>query len=225
MGEIFNINLANSIPLGNFLLYTVCSIIAGFAAAAVYMFRNKYSKSMPLTLVLLPVTVQVIIMVVNGNIGIGIAVLGAFSLIRFRSIAGNARDIGILFFAMALGLVIGMGYILYAFIFIVIFSAINILLVCVRFGKGNGNNFLIKIIIPESLNYNNLFDDILAKYATSFELVKVKTIEASGMYELSFDVRFTSASVPKELIDELHGRNGNLNIQVSRDLLQNKGDL
>jgi hypothetical protein len=106
-----------------------------------------------------------------------------------------------------------------------LFSAINILLVCIRFGKGNGNNFLIKIIIPESLNYNSLFDDILAKYATSFELVKVKTIEASGMYELSFDVRFTSASVPKELIDELHGRNGNLNIQVSRDLLQNKGDL
>jgi hypothetical protein len=164
-------------------------------------------------------------MVVNGNIGIGIAVLGAFSLIRFRSIAGNARDIGILFFAMALGLVIGMGYILYAFIFIVLFSAINILLVCIRFGKGNGNNFLIKIIISESVNYNGLFDDIFTKYATSFELIKVKTIESSGMYELSYDVRFASASVPKELIDELHSKNGNLNIQVSRDLLQNKGDL
>jgi hypothetical protein len=180
---------------------------------------------MPLTLVLLPLTVQVIIMVVNGNIGIGIAVLGAFSLIRFRSIAGNARDIGSLFFAMAMGLVIGMGHLLYAFIFIILFSATSIILVYINFGKGENKSFSLKINIPNNLNYNGLFDDILAKYTSSFELVKVKTIETSGLYELTYDIRLISASVPKELTDELHGRNGNLNIQISRDILQNKGDL
>ena len=201
----------------SFLLCSLCSIIFGFAVAAVYMFRNKYSKTMASTLALLPMVVQVIIMVVNGNIGAGIAVAGTFSLVRFRSVPGNARDIGCLFFAMALGLITGMGYLFYAFIFLFLFSAVSIFLVCVRFGQGDTNVRVIKIAIPENLDHDGLFDDIFVKYTASFDLDTVKTTNMGSLYELTYLVRMKSVSMPKEFIDELRCRNGNLNILISRE--------
>ena len=218
MFDIIFDRVTNEIPaINSFLLCTVCSLIYGFAVAAVYMFRNKYSKSMAVTLVLLPVTVQVIITVVNGSIGAGIAVMGAFSLVRFRSIPGNARDICSLFIAMALGLVTGMGYLFYALIFLLLSGAVSVLLVCIRFGEGRAHTIVIRITIPESVNYDGMFDDIFAKYAVDFELDKVKIANMGNLYELTYHVRLKSASMPKELIDELRLRNGNLNVIISRD--------
>jgi hypothetical protein len=216
--DFFNVNVTSEMPpLNSFLLCTVCSLIYGFAAAMLYMFRNKYSKSMALTLVLLPVTVQVIIMAVNGNIGTGIAVAGAFSLVRFRSVPGNARDICSLFFAMALGLVTGMGFLFYAFIFLLMFAAVSLLLIFVRFGHGETNIRVMRIIIPENMDYDGLFDDVFEKYTASFDLEKVKTTNMGSLYELTYLVRLKSSSVPKEMIDELRCRNGNLNILISRE--------
>jgi len=216
--DIFYGGAANEIPaINSFLLCTVCSLIFGFAVAAIYMFRNKYSKSMAVTLVLLPLAVQVIITVVNGNIGAGIAVMGAFSLVRFRSIPGNARDICSLFIAMAVGLVTGMGYLLYAFIFLLLSGAVSIFLVCIRFGEGRTHTLVIRITINENENYNGMFDDIFAKYAEGFELDKVKIAGMGNQYELIYHVRLKSASMPKELIDELRSRNGNLNVMISRE--------
>jgi len=214
--------LSNSITsvmpaLNSFLLCTVCSVIFGFASAMLYMFRNKYSRSMAVTLVLLPVTVQVIIMIVNGNIGAGIAVAGAFSLVRFRSAPGSARDICSLFFAMALGLVTGMGYLFYALVFLLLFAAVSLLLIFVRFGQGETNTRVMRITIPENTDYDGLFDDILKKYASSFDLEKVKTTKMGSLFELTYIVRLKSASVPKELIDDLRRINGNMNILVSRE--------
>jgi hypothetical protein len=203
--------------LNSFLLCTVCSLVFGFIAAMLYMFRNKYSKSMAVTLVLLPVTVQVIIIVVNGNIGTGIAVAGAFSLVRFRSIPGNARDICSLFFAMALGLVTGMGYLFYALIFLLLFGAVSLLLIFVRFGQGETNTRVMRITIPENMDYDELFDDVFEKYTLSFDLEKVKTTNMGSLYELTYLIRLKSVSVPKEMIDELRCRNGNLNILISRE--------
>jgi len=216
--DFLNGSVTNKIPeLTSFLLCTVCSCVFGFASAMLYMFRNKYSKSMAVTLVLLPVTVQVIIMVVNGNIGAGIAVAGAFSLVRFRSAPGNARDICSLFFAMALGLVTGMGYIFYALIFLLLFAAVSLLLIFTRFGQRGTDARVMRITIPENLDYDGLFDDILKKYTASFDLEKVKTTNMGSLYELTYLVRLKSASVPKEMIDELRCRNGNLNILISRE--------
>jgi len=218
MFEIFTGNVTNYMPAVNsFLLCTLCSIVFGFAAAATYMFKNKYSKNMAVTLVLLPITVQVIIMVVSGNIGAGIAVAGAFSLVRFRSVPGNARDIGSLFSCMALGLIIGMGYLFYAFIFLLLFSATNLLLARVRFGIDRTNTRILKITVPENLDYEGLFDDILTKYTESFELNKVKTTNMDNLYKLTYNVRLKYSSIPKEFIDELRCQNGNLDISISRE--------
>ena len=182
MLDILSGSIINTIPVINsFLLCSLCSILFGFAVTAIYMFRNKYSKNMVITLVLLPVTVQAIITVVSGNIGAGIAVAGAFSLVRFRSVQGNARDIGSLFLAMALGLLTGMGYLLYAFIFIILFGVTSLLLVHFKFGQGQRNTRLIRISIPENLDYESLFDDIFEKYTTSFELNQVRTTNMGSL--------------------------------------------
>jgi hypothetical protein len=216
--DIITGSLTNGAPsFGGLLICTVCSLVFGLIVAASYMFRNKYSKSLAVTLVLLPATVQIIIMLVNGNIGAGIAVAGAFSLVRFRSIPGNARDICSLFFAMAIGFVMGMGYIFYAFVFLLLVGGASLLLTCFRFGQGLSDTRVLRITIPENLDYDGLFDDVLEKYANSAELDRVKTTNMGSLYELTYSVRLKSAAVPKAFIDELRCRNGNLNIMLGRE--------
>ncbi|MDR1704649.1 MAG: DUF4956 domain-containing protein [Clostridiales bacterium] len=203
--------------LTGLLLCTACSLISGLACAGVYMFRNKYSRSLAVTLVLLPATVQIIIMLVNGNIGAGVAVAGAFGLVRFRSMPGSAADISSIFFAMALGFITGMGYLFYALLFLVIIGGVSILLNCLRFGQGVADNRVLRITIPENLDYEGLFDNVFGKYAASAELDKVRTTNMGSLYELTYNIRLKSASMPKAFIDELRCRNGNLNIILGRE--------
>jgi hypothetical protein len=211
-------SLTNGIPtLERLLLCTLCSLAFGLAVAATYMFRSKYSQSLAATLVVIPAIVQIIIMIVNGNIGAGIAVLGAFSLVRFRSIPGNARDIGYLFFAMALGFVTGMGHVFYAFIFLLLIGSVGLLLTCTRFGQRGADTRVLRITIPENLDYDGLFDEVFARHVRSVELDRVRTTNMGSLYELTYTVRLKSASISKEFIDELRCRNGNLNILISRE--------
>ena len=199
------------------ILCTVSALVFGLAVAATYMFRNKYSKSLVVTLVLLPAIVQVVIMLVNGNIGAGVAVAGAFSLVRFRSIPGSAREIAYVFFAMAVGFITGMGFILYALVFLLIVGGAGLLLTCADFGQDGKNTRVLRIVIPENLDYEGLFDDVLAKYALRYDLDKVRTTNMGSLYELTYSIQLRSAAVPKAFIDELRCRNGNLNITVSRE--------
>ena len=202
---------------GTLTICTLFSLVFGFAVAATYMFRNKYSKSMAMTLVLLPATVQIIIMLVNGNIGAGVAVAGAFSLVRFRSIPGNAREIGSLFFAMALGFVTGMGYVFYAVVFLLLIGGASLLLVCIRFGEGENATRVLRILIPENLDYDGLFSDLFEKYTQTAELDKVKTTNMGSLFELTYSIRLKSSFATKAFLDELRCRNGNLNILISRE--------
>jgi hypothetical protein len=209
-------SLTNGIPnLQTMILCTVFSLIFGLAIAGIYMFKNKYSRSLAVTLVLLPAIVQIIIMLVNGNIGVGIAVAGAFSLIRFRSVPGTAKEIAALFFAMATGFVTGLGYVLYASVFLLIIGGAWLLLTKFSFGEAEGVRYL-KIRIPENLDYEGLFDDIFAKYTTNIVLEKVTTTNMGSLFELTYTVNLKSSYTPKAFIDELRCRNGNLNIILSR---------
>jgi hypothetical protein len=207
--------IASTLTVGTFILCTVFSLVFGLAAAGAYMFKNKYSKSLAVTLVLLPATVQIVIMLVNGNIGAGVAVAGAFSLVRFRSLPGNAKDIAFLFFAMALGLATGMGYLFYAFAFLLIIGGTSLLLTHFKFGQGESRSRVLRITIPENLDYDGLFYEIFAKYTKSAELEKVKTTNMGSLYELTYSVRLKSDKMPKAFIDDLRCRNGNLTILLS----------
>lgn len=215
---LFDTSLTNVISIKDFLLCVGISLILGLIMALAYMFKTRYTKSFVLTLALLPAVVCVVIMMVNGNVGTGVAVAGAFSLVRFRSVPGTAREIVTLFLAMGAGLIAGMGYLAYAFIFTIIMCILLIVYNLFDFGtkKNSATYKTIIITIPEDLNYSNIFDDIFAEHTTNCELVRVKTTNMGSMFKLTYNVTLRDITKEKEMIDKLRCRNGNLEISVSR---------
>ena len=210
--------ISTQLTLSAFLICTLTSIVLGIGIAFVGMYRSRSTQSFAVALAILPVVVQLVIMLVNGNIGAGVAVAGAFSLVRFRSVPGTAREIGVLFMAMAIGLATGMGYVVLAAISFVIISAVILILTVSGFGKAPEAERTLKITIPENLDYEGLFDDVFAKYARSCSLVRVKTTNMGTLYELQYSIVLKGESVPKAFLDELRCRNGNLNIICGREL-------
>jgi uncharacterized membrane protein YhiD involved in acid resistance len=208
--------IKTQITLPTFLVCTGVSLLLGLCSAALCMYKSRHTQSFVITLAMLPAVIQVVIMLVNGNIGAGVAVAGAFSLIRFRSVPGTAKEIGMIFLAMAIGLATGMGYVVLAVLFFVIMAVFALVLARVRFGGGAKNERQLKITIPENLDYDSLFDDLFEQYALSAELERVKTTNMGTLYELSYRVVFREEQVPKAFLDELRCRNGNLNIVCGR---------
>lgn len=208
------------ITMESFLLCTAVSLALGLGIAALSMYKSRYSQTFAVTLAMLPAVVQLIIMLVNGNIGTGVAVAGAFGLVRFRSAPGSAKEIGLLFLAMAMGLATGMGYVVIAVVFFLIMAVFHLLLLSVHFGGARQNERQLKVTIPENLDYEDLFDDILAQYTSFYELERVKTTNMGTLYELEYRVVLKAASVPREFLDALRCRNGNLNIVCGRPVVK-----
>lgn len=200
------------IALSEIAICTLVSIVLGIAIAGVYMYRNTYTKNFVVTIALLPALIQSVIMVVNGNLGAGVAVMGAFSLVRFRSAPGSAKEIVSIFFAMAVGLAAGMGYVIYAALFTVVMGAAMLLLAAVRFGERDSAVKTLKIVIPEDTDYTHLFDDLFIRYAHSATLERVRTTNLGGLYELQYTVKLKEPDKEKELLDQIRQRNGNLNL-------------
>lgn len=208
--------ITSEITLTSFLLCSAASVLLGIAAALVMTRDSRSTQSFRVTLALLPLAVQTVIMLVNGNLGAGVAVAGAFSLVRFRSVPGSAREIAAIFFAMTLGLATGMGYLGLAALFFVIFAAVMLLLSALKFGKGDEAERILKITIPESLDYDGLFTDVFAQYLRACTLEQVKTTNMGTLYELHYRVVFRQPQPPKAFFDELRCRNGNLTISCGR---------
>lgn len=204
--------LTGQITWDALLTCTAASLVLGVVCAIVFMFRNTYTKSFVITLALLPAIVQAVIMLVNGNLGTGVAVMGAFSLVRFRSVPGSAREICSLFLAMALGLATGMGYIGIAVFLAVVLNLVQVLLVLSKFGEGVSEEKELKITIPESLDYTGIFDDIFVTHTRRAELMRVKTSNMGSLYELCYRVTLKNRNTEKQMIDEIRCRNGNLTI-------------
>ena len=200
-----------TLTASNFLLSFAISLALGFVIAGLYMFRSHYSKSFVMTLVMLPAVVQVVILLVNGNLGVGVAVAGTFSLVRFRSVPGTAREITSIFLAMAVGLAAGMGYLGIAVLLVVVLGAVSMILTITSFGDQRNRKDL-RITIPESLNYTDVFDDILKSYAKNWEMVQVKTTNMGSLYKLTYQIEMKDTSEEKKMIDELRCCNGNLEI-------------
>lgn len=215
---VFDSDLTTVISVSDFLLCLGVSLVLGLVLCGGYMYKTRYTKSFVVTLSLLPAVVCVVIMMVNGNIGAGVAVAGAFSLVRFRSVPGTAKEIGTLFLAMGTGLVAGMGYLAYATLFAVVMSIVFVLFNRLDFGTGKNAKIYktVNVTIPEDLDYTNVFEEVLEKYASSYELVKVKTTNMGSMFRLTYNVVLKESVNEKEMIDELRCRNGNLEITVSK---------
>ncbi len=211
-----SILVGGELTMAAFLICTAASLVLGVLIALLCSYRSKPTQSFVLSLAMLPAVVQLIIMLVNGNIGTGVAVAGAFGLVRFRSASGSARDISLIFLAMAIGLATGMGYVLLAALFFVLMALFLLLLQRLRFGEGKERLRELRITIGESLDYDGLFDDIFAEYTASAELDRVKTTNMGTMYELSYQIVLRDEHSTKAFIDALRCRNGNLNIVCGR---------
>ena len=207
-------SLAGAVSAADFLLYCAASIVLGAACAGVYMFRHAYTKNFVVTLALLPLIVQMVITLVNGNLGAGIAVMGVFNLVRFRSIPGSAKDIGSVFLAMAVGLATGMGFLGLAVVFTLVVAAVNLLFVLTPFGRPREPGKMLRITIPEDLEYDGVFDAVLQRYAAEVELTEVTTTNMGSLFQLTYQLRLRAPGVEKALIDELRCLNGNLKITL-----------
>lgn len=217
---IFDSEYATVISVKDFALCVGFSLVLGLIMAFAYMYKTRYTKSFVITLAMLPAVVCVVIMMVNGNVGAGVAVAGAFSLVRFRSVPGTAKEIGTIFMAMGSGLIAGMGYLGYASLFTIILCAVFIVYNRLDFGtkKKAAIYKTFVIVIPEDLDYTSVFDDIFDEYTRAYELVNVKTTNMGSMFKLTYDVELKSGLNEKEMIDKIRCRNGNLEISVSRQV-------
>ena len=215
---LFDTDMTAVISVGDFLLCMACALVAGLILAVGYAYRSRYTRSFLVTLALLPAVVCVVIMMVNGNVGAGVAVAGAFSLVRFRSVPGTAKEISMLFIAMGTGLIIGMGYLAYGILFALLMCAISTVYNLLDLGtKKNAATYkTLTVTIPEDLDYSQVFDGILSQYAKRWELVRVKTTNMGSLFRLTYDIALKDPAKEKEMIDALRCRNGNLEITVSR---------
>lgn len=199
-----------------FLLPVAAALLLGLIFAMAYMYRSRRSRSFIATMAVLPAVVCVIIMAVNGNIGAGVAVAGAFGLVRFRSAPGTAKEITAIFIAMTTGLLCGMGFLIYAAIFVLIMSLVLVLYSFIGFGEeDNSLRKSLRITVPENVDYTKEFEEVFDRYTTSRKLLSAKTSGMGSLFKLSYDITLKDPSVEKALVDELRVKNGNLEIAVT----------
>jgi hypothetical protein len=212
------------ITLQTFLICIGAALVLGAVMAAVYCFRTVHSASVTVTLALLPAAVAVVIMMVNGNLGAGVAVAGAFSLVRFRSTPGTAKEIGAIFIAMAVGLACGMGYPGFALVFATIMCTMTLIYALTNFGGQRNASLrrILRITVPEDLDYPTVFDDLLDKYTTQAKLTGVKTTNLGSLNRLTYELVLRKSGTEKQFIDDLRCRNGNLEISMSMQAMESR---
>ncbi len=214
---MFDSIYSSTVTASQFFIMAAASIVAGFVFSFLVSFRIKSTKRFFIVVSLVPFIVAAVITFVNGNIGAGVAIGGAFSLIRFRSAQGSADEIAAILIAMGSGIAFGMGYVTYGIIILLclagLFFALSYLPVFDH--KGAADDKLLRITIPESLEYHDAFEDTFSHYLRSYESVGVKTTGMGSMFRLSFRIRMKEPGEEKEFIDELRTRNGNLEIAIT----------
>ncbi|MCX7715318.1 MAG: DUF4956 domain-containing protein [Clostridia bacterium] len=214
-----------SLTFSNTLSVLVGALMLGFIISIVYINTHKdegYAPSFAVTLIMLPVIISIIILLVGNNVARAFSLAGAFSLIRFRSAPGDPKDIAYVFFTLAVGLACGMGYIGYAVIFAVILCAVMIILKAVNYGIPKKDSMLLKITVPENLNFQCLFDDVLNKYTDSWHMKRVKTSDFGALFEVVYNIEIRKDASQKDFIDELRCLNGNLNISLTLSEFEDK---
>ena len=196
------------------ILCMITALILGIANALLHTRNKKYTKNFVMVVALLPLVVQVIVIMVNGNLGTSVAILGAFSLIKFRSVPASSKELMSIFISMAIGLATGMGHILFSVVFMLVIIMAEMILSKTLFIEAKVESKILRILIPDDLNYDDVFKKILLKYTVSNTLDKVKTTNMGSMYELTYSVILKDDSDIRQLINEIRCRNGNLTVAI-----------
>lgn len=217
MDNLLTSLLSDSLTLKDTLIVLISSLVIGLAISLLYIITHKktgYTPSFAITLVMLPAIIGVIIMLIGNNVARAFSLAGAFTIIRFRSAPADPKDIAYVFFTLAAGLALGLGYIGYSVIFTVVLAVALLILELVRYGVPKTDHFILKVTVPEDLNYQDLIIDILKEYSTSYRLKKVKTVDFGALFETVYFVELKKGVNQKEMIDKIRARNGNLNVQL-----------
>lgn len=197
------------------LIAAVVALVLGVALALSHAKTSQTTKGMMITLAVLPVLVMAVMIMINGNLGTSIAILGAFSQIRFRSIAGRAKDLLAVFAAMMIGLACGMGHVLFAVVIMVIYIIAIMLFTYTHFLEPDRHEKVLKVVIPEDLDYEEVFDEIFKKYTSRAHLVRMKTMNMGSLYKLTYDVKIKRGVKEKDFLDEIRVKNCNLKVLLS----------
>ena len=216
MTDIFTSIIGEIFTTKNYLVCIAAALVCGLITAFAALYKSRISKGFFTSLVILPVIVATVITMVNGNIGTGVAVMGAFSLVRFRSTAGKAKDIVSIFITMTAGLTCAAGYVALSLLFTVLVCAIMLALSSFTFR--NERTLDLKITVPESLNYCDAFNDLFEKYTSECRFVGAKTTAMGSLYRLSYNVQLKNSAAIKEFMDDIRCRNGNLEVMISESV-------
>lgn len=215
---LLNGTIGESLTLAGTLTITGSALLYGLLISVIYMWSRKedgYAQGFAISLIMLPAIIAMIILLIGNNVARAFSLTGAFSLIRFRSAPGDSKDISYVFFALGVGLACGMGYIGYAAIFAIMLCGVMIVLTITKFGRRSSNPMLLKITLPENMEYYGVFDKILGEYTDRNRLLRVKTAEFGSLFELNYEILMKDMGNSKELIDRLRCKNGNLNIMLA----------
>jgi hypothetical protein len=215
LDAIFSNTVSESMTFSGTVLIILSALALGLGVSLVYIYTHKkeeYNTSFTITLIMLPAIIAMIILLVGNNVARAFSLAGAFSLIRFRSAPGDSKDIAYVFFTLGTGLACGMGYIGYAALFAIILCSAMIVLNKINFGGRLSSQMRLKIVIPEDLDYQGVFDEVLNEYTNTYKLSKIKTTEFGSLFEISYDITMKDMSDSKGFIDKLRCKNGNLNI-------------
>ena len=219
MSNIFGSIFTNSLTLGTFLVSLLGSLVLGLILTLGFMYRNTYTKSFITALVLIPAIEAVVIMMVNDNLGVGLSVAGSFALIRFRSVKGSAKELATVFMAMTIGIMCGSGFIALAAVFTLVITLAMFTLTLLNYGGQSINERYLKVTIPESLDYEDILDEVLDKYTTRYELESVKTLSLGSLFRVDYSISMKNKNDIKKMIDELRVKNGNLEITCSKQVI------
>ena len=216
--SIITSTTGESFTLTNTLIIIASAIVLGIIISLAYLKTHKkdgYTPSFIISLIMLPTIISIIILLVGNNVARAFSLAGAFSIIRFRSTPGDTKDISYIFFTLAVGLACGMGYVGYAVIFTIILCAVMIILDSLKFAMPKSKAMVLKITVPEDLNFEGLFDEILNTNTTSWNMVRVRTRDFGALYELNYSIHLKNDVNQKKFIDSLRIRNSNLNISLT----------
>lgn len=217
MENIFSSIIDDGLTPGAMLILLGCSLALGFVISIVYILTHKktgFTPSFAITLVMLPVIIAVIILLIGDNVARAFSLAGAFTIIRFRSAPADPKDITYIFFTLAAGLALGLGYIAYAALFTVVLALVTVLMEVFRYAVPKNEHMILKVTVPENLDYQNLLNDILDEYTLSYKLKKVRTVDFGALFETVYYIELKKDCDQKTMIDKIRARNGNLNVQL-----------
>lgn len=209
----------------NAIIVLVTSIVLGLIISLSYMKTNnkdRFGSNFSITLIMLPVIIAIIILLVGNNVARAFSLAGAFSIIRFRSAPGDPKDIAYIFFTLAVGLACGMGYIGYSILFTFVLCLLMLVLEKINFGLNKEKTMQLKIVVPEDLNFEGVFDSILNEYTNSYTVERVRTRDFGALFEITYLIKLKQNVSSKKLIDELRCKNGNLNISLTSSVSESK---